>query len=277
MRTSTPSFSDLIKNPLAAVVILLALSLVFLFLPPQISNRIKMACATPARPLQWAACIGSNSAGNFLDKLFSFKRNENVKQQLEEQISQYKNQIIEQQDTIYKLQNKLHTLSKFQEDKKPGKTKPVLADIIGYDTSNFRKGVTINVGAKHGVKLSDVVVSNNALVGKVTAVSDGSSMVQLITDPASRIPGRVLQTREQVILEGNSTGYCQLKYVPRWAKLKKGDDIVSSDIGGYYPPSLPVATVIEVEIRGGALFQSVKALPKVNISKIEHVLVITKQ
>ncbi len=235
-----------------------------------------MACAVPARPLQWAACICSNSAGNFLDKLFSFRRDENVKQRLEEQISQYKNQIIEQQDAIYTLQSKLNTLSRFQEDKKAGKTKPILADIIGYDTSNFRKGITINAGLKHGVKLNDVVVSNNALVGRVTAISEGSSMVQLITDPASRIPGRVLQTREQVILEGNSTGYCQLKYVPRWAKLKKGDDIVSSDIGGYYPPSIPIATVVDVEAKGGALFQSVKALPKVNISKIEHVLVITK-
>ncbi|MEK7750123.1 MAG: rod shape-determining protein MreC, partial [Planctomycetota bacterium] len=104
--------------------------------------------------------------------------------------------------------------------------------------------------------------------------SGGSSVVQLITDPASRIPGRVLQTREQVIIEGNATGFCQLKYVPRWAKLKKGDDIISSDIGGFYPPSLPIATVVETAVKGGDLFQSVKVLPKVNISKIEQVLVI---
>ncbi|OHB94976.1 MAG: hypothetical protein A2Z58_06945 [Planctomycetes bacterium RIFCSPHIGHO2_12_42_15] len=62
--------------------------------------------------------------------------------------------------------------------------------------------------------------------------------------------------------------------MPRWAKLKKGDDIISSDIGGFYPPSLPIATVMETEIKGGDLFQSVKVLPKVNISKMEQVLVI---
>jgi rod shape-determining protein MreC len=106
-------------------------------------------------------------------------------------------------------------------------------------------------------------------------VSGRSSVIQLITDPASRIPGRILQTREQVIVEGNVTGFCHLKYVPRWAKLKKGDEIVSSDIGGFYPPSLPIATVIENEITGGALFQTVKVLPKVDISKIESVLIIT--
>ena len=273
MRTSTPSFSDLIKNPIATIIILLAISLSFLFLPSTLSNRIKMTCLVPMRPLQWATCFCSNSANNFLDKVLSAWRDAHVKKQLEEQISQFKNKIIEQQDTVYKLQSKLYTLSKFQAENK-SKTKPILADIIGYDSLTFRKSITVNAGSKHGVKPNDIVVSNNALVGKVVLVSGGSSVVQLITDPASRIPGRVLQTREQVIIEGNATGFCQLKYVPRWAKLKKGDDIISSDIGGFYPPSLPIATVMETEIKGGDLFQSVKVLPKVNISKIEQVLVI---
>ena len=273
MRTSTPSFSDILKNPVATIIILLAISLSFLFLPPKLSNRIKMTCLVPVRPLQWATCFCSNSANNFLDKVFSGWRNAHVKKQLEEQVSQFKNKIIEQQDTIYKLQSKLHTLSEFPAENK-NKTKPIPADIIGYDSLTFRKSITVNAGSKHGVKPNDIVVSNNALVGKVVLVSGGSSVVQLITDPASRIPGRVLQTREQVIVEGNATGFCQLKYVPRWAKLKKGDDIIPSDIGGFYPPSLPIATVVETEVKGGALFQSVKVLPKVNISKIEHVFVI---
>lgn len=275
MRTSTPSFSDLIKNPIAAIIILLAISLVLLFLPPKLSVRIKMACVTPARPLQWATCFCSNTAGNFLDRAFSAWRDTHTKKQLEEQVSQFKNKITEQQDTIYRLQGKLYSLSKFQAGNK-GKTRQIPADIIGYDAARFRKSITINAGSKHGVKLNDIVVSNNALLGKIVSVNGGCSAVQLITDPASRVPGRVLQTREQVIVEGNATGFCQLKYVPRWAELKKGDDIVSSDIGGFYPSSLPIATVVEAEIKGGALFQSVKVLPKVNISKIEHVLVLTK-
>ncbi len=276
MRTSTPSFNNFIKNPLATVTILLSVSLVFLFLPPKVSNRIKVTCATPLRPMQWAVCLCSSSANNFFNKIITAWKDAQVRKQLEEQISSYKNTIIEQQDTIYKLQNKLQILSKFQAEDKNSKVNKVPADIIGYDTSSFRKSVVINVGSKQGVKPDDIVVSNNALVGKVSTVSGGTSVVLLITDPSSRVPGRVLQTREQVIVEGNSGIFCQLKYVPRWAKLKKGDDIVSSDIGGFYPPSLPIATVVGNEIKGGALFQSVKVIPKVNISKIESVLVIVK-
>src|SRR3990167_5003270 len=109
MRTATPSFSDLIKTPIAAIIILLAISLSFLFLPPKLSNRIKMTCVVPMRPLQWATCFCSNSANNFLDKVFSGWRNAHVKKQLEEQVSKFKNKIIEQQDTIYKLQDRKST------------------------------------------------------------------------------------------------------------------------------------------------------------------------
>lgn len=275
MRISTPSFSDLIKNPLTTVVILFAISLLALFLPSHVSNRIKMVYAAPARPLQWATCFCSNVAGNFFHGVFVAWHDAQNKKHLEEHVYELENKIIEQQDTIYKLQNKLNAISKFQSDGKGAHKNLISADIIGYDSSNFRKSITINVGSKHGVKINNIVVSYNTLIGRIAVVNIGSSIVQLITDPASRIPGRVLQTREQVIVEGNATAFCQLKYVPRWAKLNKGDDIVSSDIGGLYPASLPIATVVESEIKGGALFRSVKVLPKVNISKIESVLVIT--
>ncbi|MDN3515638.1 MAG: rod shape-determining protein MreC [Candidatus Brocadia sp.] len=233
-----------------------------------------MTCVAPVRPFQWATCFCSNLASNFLNKVISVWQDARVKIHMEEQVCQFKNKIIEQQDTIEKLQNKLRILSKFQTENKTSRKNPIPADIIGYDTSNFRKSITVNAGSRHGVKPNDIVVSDNALVGKVITVSGGSCVVQLITDPASRIPGRVVQTREQVIVEGDATVFCKLKYVSRWAKLKAGDDIVSSDIGGFYPPSLPIATVVENEAKGGALFQSVKVLPRVNISKIESVLIV---
>ncbi|MDG5995722.1 MAG: rod shape-determining protein MreC [Candidatus Brocadia sp.] len=277
MRTSTPSFSNLIKHPLATIITLFVISLVLLFLPPNVSCRIKMTCASPMRPFQWATCFCSNKASVFLDKVISAFHDAHGKKHLEEQVMRYKNKLVEQQDLLFKLQNKLHTLSKFRAENTTTKKMPVPADIIGYDASNFRKSITINVGSKQGVKPNDIVVADNALVGKITAVNGRNSVVQLITDPAIRIPGRVVQTREQVIVEGNATAFCRLKYAPRWAKLKKGDVIVTSDIGGLYPPSLPIATVVEHEMKSGALFQSVKALPRVNISKIESVLVLVNE
>ncbi len=275
MRTSTPSFTNLISNPVVTIIILLAVSLFLLFSPITFSSRIKTTCVAPIRPFQWATCFCSNTASDFFENIFSSWRDAQAKRELEEQVAALKNTITGQQDALYKLQNKLHLVSKFQTENKPGKTALTPADIIGYDASNFRKSIVISAGQKQGIKCNDAVIANNALIGRVVTVNSGNSVVQLITDPSSRIPGRVLQTREQVILEGNASPLCQLKYVPRAAKLKKGDDIVSSDIGGQYPPSLPIATVVETSTKGGNLFQSVKVQPKVNIAKIESVIVLT--
>jgi len=274
MRTSTPSFTNLIRNPVVTIIILLAISLFLLFSPITFSSRIKTTCVVPIRPFQWAACFCSNTVSDFFENIFSTWRDVQAKRELEEQVSALKNIITEQQDALYKLQNKLNLVSRFQAENKPGKTTFIPADIIGYDSSNFRKSIVISAGQKQGIKCNDVVIANNALIGRVVTVNSGSSVVQLITDPASRVPGRVLQTRDQVIIEGNASSLCQLKYVPRAAKLKKGDDIVSSDIGGQYPPSLPIATISEISTKGGNLFQSVKVQPKVDIAKIESVIVL---
>lgn len=275
MRTSTPSFTNLIRNSVVTIIILLAASLFLLFSPTKYSYRIKTTCVAPIRPFQWATCFCSNIVSDFFENIFSNWRDAQAKKQLVEQVSTLKNTITEQQDVLYKLQNKLSLVSRFQAENKPGKATFIPADIIGYDASNFRKSIVINAGQKQGVKDNDVVMSNNALIGRVVTVNGGNSVVQLITDPSSRVPGRVLQTREQVIVEGNASALCQLKYVPRAAKLKKGDDIVSSDIGGLFPPSLPIATIVEISTKGGNLFQSVKAQPKVNIANIESVIVLT--
>jgi len=277
MRTSKPDFYEFISHPLTIITILLATSLTFLFLPKKISNQIKMACVVPVRPIQWSACICSNSFSDFVYKVYSLWHDDTTKDELEKEVLKLNNKIIEQQDTIYKLRNKLRMISEFQTHHSETSAKRILADIIGFDTSQFRKSITVNAGTKHGVKKNDLVISRNALIGKIVTVSKGTSIVLLITDPASRLPGRILQTREQVIVEGNASPYCRLKYVPRWSKVKKGDDIVSSQIGSFSVASLPIATVIENKARGGALFQTVKALPKVDISKIESVLIIANR
>lgn len=274
MRTSKPNFNEILSRPFTITTLVLTISLLLLFLPLNVSNGIKMACVMPVRPFQWATCLSSNTASDFFHRIAYIWTENETNTERENEVAVLKNKIIELQDTNYKLQDKLSAVSDFHKEQKKTKSHIIPADIIGYDTSIFRRSITINVGIKHGVKDNNVVVAKNALVGVISVAGARTSQVRLITDPASRIPGRILRTRDQVIIEGNASPYCQLKYVPRWTTLKKSDKVVTSDVGSFYIASLPIATVIENETKGGALFQSVKALPLVNISKIENVLVI---
>ena len=49
----------------------------------------------------------------------------------------------------------------------------------------------------------------------------------------------VRQTREQEIIEGECHGVLPIKICAAMGKTQEAKNIISSDIGGFYPPSLP--------------------------------------
>ncbi|MEE8190125.1 MAG: rod shape-determining protein MreC, partial [Candidatus Scalindua sediminis] len=102
------------------------------------------------------------------------------KEKLEEEVSLLQNKIIEHQNTINMLNKKLETVSELRKDI-DSIGKPSIADIIGYDTSNFRKSILINIGRKQGISVDDTVVFGSALVGRISAVGNSSSRAILIT------------------------------------------------------------------------------------------------
>ena len=57
----------------------------------------------------------------------------------------------------------------------------------------------------------------------------------------------------------------------------KTDEVISSGIGGIFPKSLYIGSVVEVKQKNANLFKSIKIQPRIDISRIEHVLVIKKQ
>ncbi|MFQ5688302.1 MAG: rod shape-determining protein MreC, partial [Candidatus Scalindua sp.] len=155
--------------------------------------------------------------------------------------------------------------------------KPIVADIIGFDVSNFRKSIIVDVGKKQGVSVGDVVVFGNSLVGRITAIGNSSGRVMLITDPASNVPSRFLKSRTRGIVQGTADGKCMMKYVPRQIKVDRPEKVISSGIGGVFPKSLYIGNVVEVKQKSASLFKDIKITPRIDISKIENVLVIKRK
>ncbi|MDP3013913.1 MAG: rod shape-determining protein MreC, partial [Candidatus Subteraquimicrobiales bacterium] len=59
------------------------------------------------------------------------------------------------------------------------------------------------------------------------------------------------------------------------SKVKKGDVIITSGLGGVYPKGIYVGKVVETKVRPNSLFKDVKIESKVDFLKVELVLVIT--
>ncbi len=274
IRNLNPDFGRSVKSSIIYILVIISISL--LTIPASITNDIKVTVASPLAPVQKIISQTSDFFKNGFKKLASIANNTEENEELAKEVFLLKNKIVKQQNIINVYTQKLKVVSKFKKNNSSDE-KPIIADIIGYDVSNFRKSIIIDVGKKQGASVDDIIVFGNALVGRISAIGRSSARVILITDPASNVPSRFLQSRTQGMVQGTADGTCIMKYVPRQTEINESDKVISSGIGRVFPKNLYVGDVIEVKQKEAKLFKDIKIKPRVAISKIEHVLVIKRQ
>ena len=148
------------------------------------------------------------------------------------------------------------------------------ATVIGRDISPFLHYVIINRGSDDGLRRGMPVVTQNGLAGRVTQVTAKSARVKLITDPSIKVNVRVQPSRSEAVLTGSLTGDISLEQIPQDAKVNPGDLILTSGLGGNYPPNIIVGQITGVRSQEYALFQSASVQPVTDFSQLEIVLVI---
>ena len=148
------------------------------------------------------------------------------------------------------------------------------AAVIGEDPSPFLQYVIINRGSNSGILRGMPVVTNQGLVGRVDAVIADAARIQLITDPASNVNVRLQNAEVDASLVGSLTGDVSLQLVPQDISLQPGDLVLTSGLGGGYPPDLIVGQVVNVRKRDFDLFQQASVQPVVDFTRLQIVLVI---
>lgn len=264
------------RKKILLALIPLFVSCILLALPLWLSNRIKFTLSSPLKPMQKAFLVaGKEVKRAFLWIPNSWKASERV-ELLEEELLSMENKLTSQEAAIQRLRGELASLTEYYEGVVYAQ-KPLLAHVVGYDTSDFRKSITIDIGKRHGITPDSVVLADNALVGRVSSVGASTSRVLLITDPGSRVPARILETSELGVVEGGTGNLCRLKYLSRWgSRVEKGYRVVSSPMGGIYPDSLFIATVAEDLEEDGVPYRTLKLRPSVDMAGVDTVLVLKK-
>lgn len=149
------------------------------------------------------------------------------------------------------------------------------ATVIGRDPSPFYRYVIIDIGSNRGILPGMPVVTNQGLVGRVDAVIAEAARVQLITDAASAINVRLQPSNVEAMLVGSPTGDLSLDMIPKGAAVAPGDIILTSGLGGVYPPNILVGQVASVRRLEYELFQRASVQPNVDFERLQFVLVIT--
>jgi rod shape-determining protein MreC len=148
------------------------------------------------------------------------------------------------------------------------------AAVIGRDPSPFLRYVIINVGSNEGIARGMPVVTQQGLVGRVEAVVSEAARVQLITDQISAVNIRLKNSKTEAILSGSITGDLSLGMISHDVKVESNDVVLTSGLGGDYPPNILVGQVVSVSNREYELFQTASVQPIVDFSRVEFVLVI---
>lgn len=154
-----------------------------------------------------------------------------------------------------------------------GDLKLVPANIIGRSASGYLKTIVIDRGANDGVKENQAIISQGFLVGKVTQVFSNSAEVILITDNNSLIPVVLQDSRGTGLLRGGYSGLT-VEDIPLNIPIKKGEQVVTSGVGGDIPLGLMVGTVDEVISHEGEIFQKVAVKSPIQIYFLEFVFVV---
>ena len=192
--------------------------------------------------------------------------------ELESEVSRLQGQVIELQQKVDETEI-LAALVDFSRANPENTYKG--AAVVGRDPSPFLHYIIINRGSNDGILRGMPVVTNQGLIGRVDAVIADAARVQLITDPASAINIRLQNANTDAVLVGSVTGDLALDMISQNVTVEAGDVVLTSGLGGGYPPDLIIGQVLNVRKRDYELFQQATIQPAVDFARLEIVLVIT--
>lgn len=151
----------------------------------------------------------------------------------------------------------------------------LIAELIAVEQDPFRQQVLISKGWTSGLFEGQPVLDANAVVGQVTHINPFSASVLLITDATHALPVQLNRNGLRTIALGTGLiNRLELPHLPNNADIKVGDLLITSGLGGGFPPGYPVAEVIEVRREPGQPFASVIAQTTAHLDRIHEVLLV---
>jgi len=191
---------------------------------------------------------------------------------LQNKVSSLETQLVQMQQQLQELQV-VSSLLDFARSNPENQY--VAASVIGRDPVPFLRFVQIDKGSDDGVLHGMPVVTQQGLVGRIDALTAGAARIQLITDANSAVNVRLQTSGAEALMVGSVTGEVSLEEVPQEVTLKPGELVLTSGLGGNYPPGIVVGQVVTVRKRANELFQTASIQPAVDLNNIPAVLVIT--
>lgn len=147
------------------------------------------------------------------------------------------------------------------------------AELLAADLDPFRHQARVNKGSEDGVFEGQTVLDSGGIVGQITRTDPLTSEITFISDPGQAIQVEINRTGLRTLAVGTAdVDQLSLPYLTNNADVKPGDLLVSSGLGGRYPPGYPVGVVLKFERNPAEPFAAVTARTAADLSHGRQVL-----
>lgn len=229
-------------------------------------------------PIQKVTSALSGGAASVWEKYTSIDDVMDRNEQLEAENAELRQQMVDY-DRIKAENDAYKALARIQDTN--SEASYVSAFVIGRDPLDEFGGFTLDQGSTDGVAVNDAIISDRGyLLGVVVEVDATSCKVMTILHPSFNAAGVISRTRENGIITGSADyaadGQCVLTNLDRATEARKGDQVITTGLGGVFPANLLVGTVQEVVPEQSGKSSSAVILPGADPRTVKHVFIITE-
>lgn len=229
-------------------------------------------------PLQKVTSALSGGAASVWEKYTSIDDVMDRNEQLEAENAELRQQMVDY-DRIKAENDAYKALARIQDTN--SEASYVSAFVIGRDPLDEFGGFTLDQGSTDGVAVNDAIISDRGyLLGVVVEVDATSCKVMTILHPSFNAAGVISRMRENGIITGSADyaadGQCVLTNLDRTTEARKGDQVITTGLGGVFPANLLVGTVQEVVPEQSGKSSSAVILPGADPRTVKHVFIVTE-
>lgn len=132
------------------------------------------------------------------------------------------------------------------------------------------------VASERRIRPDTSAVASGGVIGRVIRAEGRRCWIELITHPGAAVAVQTADGSVQGLAVGSDVtdpGALEIQFVPRQARLLRGDEIVTSGADGIHPPGIPVGRVTSVR-ESDRPFLDVRAEPTAQAATARVVLLL---
>ncbi|MGL5540065.1 MAG: rod shape-determining protein MreC [Erysipelotrichaceae bacterium] len=196
-----------------------------------------------------------------------------------------KQEIAKMQFNAYEYQENTRQLTELKEllaiQDRYATYQKVNANVILRDQEMWNNYLMIDVGENQGLAKNMAVISSKGLIGRVEEVYPTSAKVKLLTttDKSNKVSTKIIYGSNQsvdAVLESYDVN--KKSFVVRLFSnnddLKVGDHVVTSGMGGVFPPGINIGKINEIVNLNNQLGKTIYVTPDADFQNFQYVSVL---